>query len=40
MGELLLDSELDAAQRRNAETLVQLAQRLLSSLTEVVDFRA
>jgi len=40
MGELLLDSELDAAQRRNAETLVQSAQRLLSSLTEVVDFAA
>jgi CheY-like chemotaxis protein len=40
MGELLLDSELDAAQRRNAETLVQSARRLLSSLTEVVDFAA
>jgi CheY-like chemotaxis protein len=40
MGELLLDSELDAAQRRNTETLVQSAQRLLSSLTEVVDFAA
>jgi signal transduction histidine kinase len=40
MGELLLDSELDAAQRRNAEMLVQSAQRLLSSLTEVVDFAA
>jgi signal transduction histidine kinase len=40
MGELLLDSELDAAQRRNTETLVQSAGRLLSSLTEVVDFAA
>jgi len=40
MGELLLDSELDAAQRRNTETLVQSARSLSSSLTEVVDFAA
>jgi len=38
MAELLLDSELDAARRRNTETLVQSTRSLLSSLTEVVDF--
>ncbi len=40
MAELLLDSELDAAQRRNTETLVQSARSLHASLTEVVDFAA
>jgi CheY-like chemotaxis protein len=38
MAELVLDSELDAAQRRNSETLLQSARSLLSSLTEVTDF--
>jgi signal transduction histidine kinase len=40
MAELLLDSELDAAQRHNTETLVQSARSLQASLTEVVDFAA
>jgi CheY-like chemotaxis protein len=40
MAELLLDTELDAGQRRNTETLVQSARSLHASLTEVVDFAA
>jgi len=38
MAELLLDTELDQGQRRNAETLVRSARSLNSSLVEVVDF--